>query len=400
MLPPILCVSNMAWDAPTPTNRQQLMRRFSTRTQVAVIEAPLALLGSFVGHSRQRQRRHGWRRDDDVLILQAWDWLPYPVAARSKSLSAFADAAFRRFITSQWRNLGWQDPILWLYPPDSGDLIGRFHEHISVYHCVDDYTAIERFNHYRRVAVYDPSKQEQALVRAANVMVATAPRIQKRWQQVRDDILLLPNVADTGLFRQALERGPEHAALAAIPRPRVCFIGALDAYKVDFALLAGVASLCPDMHFVCVGPIGFADRTHGSEIPHLANLHYIDTLPQTELPLLLRGCAICIIPYHLNEYTASVSPLKLYEYLAAGCPVVATYLPALQAEDTHGLFFSESTPGSFAEQLRRVLNMGAEERHEISQVALSHSWDRRIDEFENIMLAHIEQRTMAESKQT
>src|SRR6185437_3645903 len=131
-------------------------------------------------------------------------------------------------------------------------------------------------------------------------------------------------------FATTLEAGPEHPALATIPQPRVCFLGALDAYKVDFALLAGAASACPDLHFVCVGPIGFADQTRGSTIPHLANLHYIDTLPQKELPALLRGCAVCIIPYHLNEYTASVSPLKLYEYLAAGRPVVATPLPALQ----------------------------------------------------------------------
>src|SRR5262249_8509726 len=158
------------------------------------------------------------------------------------------------------------------------------------------------------------------------------------------------------------ERGPEHPALALIPRPRVCFIGALDAYKVDFALLAGAASLCPSMHFVCVGPVGFADQTHGGEIPRLPNLHYIDTLPQVELPSLLRGCSMCIIPYHLNEYTASVSPLKLYEYLAAGCPVVATPLPALQAEAARGLFLAEPTPGAFVEQLRRACNLEAKER--------------------------------------
>lgn len=397
MLPPILCISNMAWDSPTPTNRQQLMRRFAQRTQVAVVEAPLTVVGSVVGRSRQRTRHHGWRRDGDVRILQAWDWVPYPIARRSKAVSAVADAAFRRYIKAQWRGLGWENPVLWLYPPDSGDLIGCFDERLSVYHCVDDYAAIERYNGYRRVAIYDDAKREEHLVRAADVMVVTASRIKERWQHVRDDIQLLPNVADTSLFATALEPGPEHSALAQIPRPRVCFVGALDAYKVNFALLGDVAAACPDIHFVCVGPIGFADRTSGNTIPQLSNLHYVDTLPQKELPSLLRGCAVCSIPYHLNEYTASVSPLKLYEYLAAGCPVVATPLPSLQAEDARGLFLAEPTTGAFVAQLRRALALEADgdERQRIAQGARSHSWEGRIDELERLILAYIEQRAMA-----
>jgi glycosyltransferase involved in cell wall biosynthesis len=395
MLPPILCVSNMAWDAPTPTNRQQLMRRFAERTRVAVIEAPLAVVGSVIGRSRQRTRRRGWRRDGDVQILQAWDWLPYPITSRSNAVSAAVDASFRRSIAAQWRRLGWPNPVLWLYPPDSGDLLGCFGERLSVYHCVDDYTAIERYNHYRRVATYDPSKREEHLVRGADVMVVTAPRIKERWQGVRDDIQLLPNVADTSLFATTLESGPEHPALAAIPQPRVCFLGALDAYKVDFALLAGAASACPDLHFVCVGPIGFADQTRGSTIPHMENLHYVDTLPQQELPSLLRGCAVCIIPYHLNEYTASVSPLKLYEYLAAGRPVVATPLPALQAEDARGLFLAEPTPDAFVAQVRRALTVDDDERQRIAHAARSHSWEGRIEELEQLMLARIEQKAVA-----
>lgn len=395
MLPPILCISNMAWDSPTPTNRQQLMRRFAARTQVAVVEAPLAVVGSVIGRSRQRTRLHGWRWDSGVRILQAWDWAPYPLARRSNAVSAWADAAFRRYIAAQWRALGWQRPVLWLYPPDSGDLLGCFDERLSVYHCVDDYAAIEQYNHYRRVALYAPSKREESLVRAVDMMVVTSPRIKERWQPLRDDIHLLPNVADTALFATAREPGPEHPALATIPRPRVCFIGALDAYKVDFALLAGVASACPDVSFVAVGPVGFADRTSGAAIPRLPNLRYIPTLPQRELPSLLRGCSACIIPYHLNEYTAGVSPLKLYEYLAAGCPTVATPLPALRAEDAYGLFLAEPTRDTFVERLRHALGVDDAERERISQGALAHSWERRIAELEQLLLAHIERKTVA-----
>ena len=65
-LPPIVCVSNLSWDWPVPTNRDQLMRRFARRTQVVVIEEPLALVGSFVGKSAYRMRQRGWRQDGDI----------------------------------------------------------------------------------------------------------------------------------------------------------------------------------------------------------------------------------------------------------------------------------------------------------------------------------------------
>ncbi len=392
MLPPIVCVSNMEWDAPVPTNRQQLMRRFAQRTSVAVIEAPLPVLGSYIGRSRNRLRRRGWRRDGDVAILQAWDWIPYPLVRRSRALSQMADAAFRAFLIHHWRTLGWPEPIFWLYTSDGGDLLGAFHERLAVYHCVDDHDALEPYNHYRRTAVYSEQKREGYLVQAADLVVVTAPALLEKWRQLNIHTHLLQNVADTALFQQALDEEPEHPALAEIPSPRIGYIGTLDAYKVDFDLLAALAALRPDLHLVCVGPVGIGDGTRRASLPQAPNLHYINTLPQRELPSVLRGCLVCLIPYRLNDYTASVSPLKLYEYLAAGRPVVATALPALQAEQPRGLLITESTPTAFAAQIDKALAMGDDERKRISLAASSHSWEQRLDELEALIFQRLEQK--------
>ncbi len=344
VLPPIVCVSNMEWDSSIPTNRQQLMRRFAQRTSVAVVETPLPVLGSFIGHSRSRRRARGWRQDGDVRIFQAWDWVPYPLVRRSNALSRLTDRAFRRRITAAVKMLEWSAPIAWFYPPDGGDLLGAFGECLSVYHCVDDYDASARYTGFHRTATYSKEKQEATLVQSADLVVVTAPHLARRWGSVNPHLHLLPNVADTALFSSALETGPEHPLLASIPEPRVGYVGALDAYKVNYTLLADVARLLPDVHFVCVGPVGVGDRTARSDLPQLLNIHYVGYLPQHEIPSVLRGCAAAIIPYHLNDYTAGVSPLKLYEYLAAGCPVVATPLPTLVAQPEEGVFLARHSP--------------------------------------------------------
>lgn len=390
-LPPIVCISNAEWDAPIPTNRQQTMRRFAERTPVAYIESPLPILGSFIGRSRTRARQRGWRVVDGVHIYQAWDWLPYPLTKRSPALSRWMDARFRGAVVRAWRELGWERPIAWFYAPDAGDLVGAFNERLSIYHCVDDYEAIERYNHYRRVAAYSENKRERYLARSVDMMVVTAPSLLDRWRPINPRITLLPNVADTALFAQALEPGPDHPRLAGIASPRVVFIGALDRYKVDFTLLGALARLLPDVQFVCVGPTGTADATSLADAPSGLNLHYIGPAPQRELPAMLRNASAGLIPYHLNDYTASVSPLKLYEYLAAGLPVVATPLPGLLAQHADGALLARPDPEAFAARLVEAMGYDRAARARIAQAAAEHSWERRVLELEALALDQIAQ---------
>lgn len=396
MLPPIVCISNMEWDSYIPTNRQQLMRRFAQRTAVAVIETPLPVLGSFVGHSKSRTRKRGWRQDGDVRIFQAWDWIPYPLVRRSNALSRLSDGAFRRRITSAVKALGWPPPIVWFYTPDEGDLLGAFGECLTVYHCVDDYEASARYTGFRRTAMYSEKKQEAVMVRSADLVVVTAPHLARRWGALTPNLHLMTNVADTELFRQALDGGPEHPLLAGIPGPRVGYVGALDAYKVNYELLAGAARLRPDIHFVCVGPVGVGDRTSQKDLPQAPNIHYVGFLPQHEVPAILRGCAAAIIPYNLNDYTAGVSPLKLYEYLAAGCPVVATPLPTLVGHAEDGVLLAPPDPERFVGALGQVLALPRNERRRISDRVMGHSWDRRVDDLESLLVERLRAKRQAE----
>lgn len=392
MLPPIVCISNAEWDALIPTNRQQVMRRFAARTRVAYVESPLPVVGSVIGRSRGRARQRGWRVESGVHVLQAWDWLPYPITKRSKTLSRWMDRAFRDYVTRAWRELGWPSPIAWFYAPDEGDLLGAFDERLSVYHCVDDYQAIERYNHYRRVAVYSQRKLERYLASAVDLMIVTAPTLAERWRGVNPHLTLLPNVADTALFSQALDPGPDHPKLTGVPTPRVVFIGALDRYKVDFDLLGAVARMLPEVQFISIGPIGSADSTTGADMPRSANLRYLGPLPHDEIPAALRYASAGIIPYRINDYTSSVSPLKLYEYLAAGSPVVTTPLPGLLAQPEDGVLVAEPDPAAFAARLVEAIGYDADARRRISQRASTHSWERRMEELESLLLGQLARR--------
>jgi glycosyltransferase involved in cell wall biosynthesis len=109
-----------------------------------------------------------------------------------------------------------------------------------------------------------------------------------------------------------------------------------------------------------------------------ANVHLLGPRSYAELPAVLRGAAAGLIPYALNDLTTGVFPMKVYEYLAAGLPVVTTPLPSLEGvEEVTVAAGAEAVVGALEEALAAD---SPEARARRSRAAAGHSWEERIDE--------------------
>ena len=157
------------------------------------------------------------------------------------------------------------------------------------------------------------------------------------------------------------------------------FTGAVVATKLDLALLETVARARPAWTFALVGPVGPGDpSTDVSALQALPNVHLLGPRPYEELPAVLRAADAGLVPYAINPLTRSIFPMKVYEYLAAGLPVVSTPLPAL---DAVGDVATAGDPPGIVAALERALAGDTEDaRRERSQRARGHSWDARLDE--------------------
>jgi glycosyltransferase involved in cell wall biosynthesis len=272
------------------------------------------------------------------------------------------------------RRAGLRRPVLWGYVPQAESLVPVLDPELVVYHCVDDIAAQERVDSASFAAA------EARLLAQADLVLASAPGLAQRLRgQTRAPVALMPNVADTELFAAALDPGPIDPALAALPAPRIVFCGAVAAAKLDLELIAGLARARPDWSVALVGPVGLGDpHTDVSGLRALANVHLLGPRAYRELPDVLRGADAGLIPYTLNRLTASVFPMKVYEYLAAGLPVVSTPLPSLA--EVQGITLAATAEETVGALERLLAGAGPEAAAAHSRLAAGHSWDARLAE--------------------
>ena len=113
----------------------------------------------------------------------------------------------------------------------------------------------------------------------------------------------------------------------SIPHPRAVYVGTLDS-RLDVDGIATLARARPDLHTVLLGPL--PDPSYISELAALPNVHVHSSVGRAELVATLRNADLCLVAHRRTALTEAMSPLKLYEYLAAGAPVLSIDLPPVR----------------------------------------------------------------------
>jgi glycosyltransferase involved in cell wall biosynthesis len=129
-----------------------------------------------------------------------------------------------------------------------------------------------------------------------------------------------PSSIDFQHFSQARSLQADPVDQEKIPHMRLGFFGVIDE-RMDIDLLASVADLRPDWHFVMIGPVVKIDS---ASLPQRPNIHWLGGKSYNELPHYLAGWDVGFMNFALNESTKFISPTKTPEFLAAGVPVVST----------------------------------------------------------------------------
>jgi glycosyltransferase involved in cell wall biosynthesis len=371
----IVCVGFADWDTELWTNQHHLMSRLARDNDVLFVESLGLRQPQLAGRDLKRilrRLRRGVAPPRPADGLHVLSPLVVPLH-RFAAVRALNRRLLPFLVRRAARRLGLRRPILWAYVPQAEALLDALDPSLVVYHCVDDIAAQPGIDGASFRAA------EERFARRADLVLASAPSLAARMRTLNGNVLDAPNVADTALFARALEDGPVDAALAALPHPRVVFTGAVVATKLDVPLIVELARERRAWSFALVGPVGVGDpRTDVSALGGEPNVHLLGARRYGELPDVLRGADAGLIPYARNELTNGIFPMKVYEYLAAGLPVVATRLPSIAgvvevatAPDAPGLAALLDDALAHDEPARRAAR---------SQAAEAHSWDARLGE--------------------
>ena len=327
----IICFSTAHWDAPLWTNRQHLMDIVSRNHRVLFVEPGLhskSYTAWLLRHAPSRLLPSNWFRQERPNL-----WVYSPMLL---SLYRFPPAVQRaswrialQQIRAFCRQQGMSKPVLWLYAPEAVEAVGKLDEQLVLYDCVDNYAATPYYAS-RPSRVARLIKLEERLLQCADIVTTTSKSLWEKKRQYNRQTFLIPNVADVEHFAQA--RRPELRVpddIAGLARPVIGFFGAVNSHKVNYDLVAHIAAKRPDWKIVLIGPVGgWSSRADAPELMP-SNVHVLGARPYSMLPAYAKGFDVCIIPYLINDYTRDVFPLKFFEYLATGRPVVSTPLPSL-----------------------------------------------------------------------
>lgn len=335
----ITLLATADWDHPLWTNKQHVacslvdlghrvlyVDSLGLRPPRSAPRGPRAVQASSDRGRIWRRLRHGLRPPRQVRP-GLWVWSPLVLPGAQRGVSLRCNQLILGLGLALWRRwLGLAADWLWTYNPMTLTVLDPGPWRRLVYHCVD---AIQAQPGMPADAI---ERCEQSLCRRADLVFVTSPGLQQRLAPLNPETHCFPNVADGDHFARAMDPAlPLPSDLTPIPPPRLGFVGAISAYKLDLALLQQLASAHPGWSLVLIGPVGEGDPdTDVTALLGLANVHLLGPKPYGSLPAYLKGFDLGLLPLRLNPYTQAMFPMKFFEYLAAGLPVVATRIRALQ----------------------------------------------------------------------
>ena len=329
--PDILLLATADWDHPLWTNKQHVACSLAARGhRVLYVES----LGLRAIQPTGRDWSRVWKR-----LLRAFQsprpvrpgiWVCSPLVLPGVTQGPLY--RLNRWLlnaTLAWMRLrlGLQRPWLWTYSPLTLKFLDPEQFSLCVYHAVD---AVQEQPCMPRGVI---ERQERLLCAAVDQVFVTSPQLRRQLTPVSRRLRFDPNVVDQEHFATAMafDKKDLPSDLVAIPEPRVGFIGAISTYKLDVALVAAIAGAHPSLNFVFIGPQGEGEMSTDLSLwKDRPNIHLLGPRPYQELPGYCAGFQCGWLPLQRNAYTQAMFPMKFFEYLAAGLPVVATSIDALQ----------------------------------------------------------------------
>lgn len=386
-LPGILCLSWDPWSA-VWKRKQRLMYEMSRTGRagnILYVEPPVTSTQVIEGYRQwldagengQRCRRAvcGKLYTHDSHFHLFTSILPLPGQRSSPKIHTWNRKYHSYSIRKKLQKLEMDQYVLWLYHPSQVELLDEFiaGAELIVYDWTDDWIAAFP-SHFPRKLRDRLSLQQETLLQRADVVFGVSEELCLRAKEAGPWVYHLPNATDTDVFQPAAPDAPSHPVYQGLSEKKKLVYLSQITDRVDFDLIVAIAERHPEWHIFLIGPIVCPEELI-RPLRRFPNVHLPGPLPYHEAAQAVAQADACILPHKVDALTMTLDPIKLYDYLATGLPVVTTHVamnPALMpyVEIANG-------PDAFEKAVQKAFLTSEPEKDKRRAASHMHIWKSR-----------------------
>lgn len=247
---------------------------------------------------------------------------------------------------------------------------------LKVYHCVDPLVIDFDTKH--------GIQSELQLIRESDLIICTSKQLTREKKSINRNTHFIPNAADISHTSGVLNKDLDvHESIASLKKPVIGYFGNIER-RIDFDLIRILAKKHADMSFVFAGPV--SKEFVPEWFFNTKNIFLTGRFDYEQLPAVLKGFDVAMIPFKKDEHSNTIFPLKLFEYLGSGKPTIATdFNPDLE-EFTKGVVPFCSGPDKFSDAIINALHSNSEDKMDARiAIAKENTWSKRTQEFSNLL---------------
>lgn len=217
--------------------------------------------------------------------------------------------------------VGIKKPVIWIENLRAADLLKYYKESYTLFHASD------LFTHDGYVANKSILQQrEQTTLNASHTVVCVSRELYAKYKNLHPSVHYLSHGVEFERFHEAVKENNVFGGIASIKKPIVGYFGTLTDSN-DIGLWETCAQQYPNISFVFVGRITGGDY---SALQSKKNVTFLGPQPYESIPAICAGFDLCMLAWKDSPWIRSCNPLKLFEYMASGKPVVSVAIEEIK----------------------------------------------------------------------